>query len=419
MRSTTAHSTNTARLIAAGILALVAALAVALASAAAQAPGAKLHVVQNGPGTVTVEGPRLLTPQTCDEGFYPNTPCEYDAFLQGETVKLTARPTATDAAFQGWSDDRCPAVPVCLLTLADAQTVVALFSPLAVLVSVDSFGDGTETVTITDAGGRTCAAVQPAVPQPTACSFALGATLTLVATGPQPKWNAQDCDAVTAGGARSSTCTTTLLAQQQAHVAFGGPEPNGDAPPRTDVTFRARKTGDGSGTIRGALDCGSSCTVRTKFGQRVTIVATPDAGSRFVRWSGACGTDATCTLQATATSVAAEFAALPQAPAPHVGRSSTPFRAVVGRIAATGHGRTRKINVPVTVNAPAAVLVRLSRHGRGVVTRRFPVTPGATRVLRLRVPGRSRAGGYRLSVAVRDRAGSAAVRVTRSVRLPR
>jgi hypothetical protein len=37
----------------------------------------------------------------------------------------------------------------------------------------------------------------------------------------------------------------------------------------------------------------------------------------------------------------------------------------------------------------------------------------------VRVPRRSRGGTYRLTVTIRDRAGSSPVRVTRNVRVPR
>jgi hypothetical protein len=47
------------------------------------------------------------------------------------------------------------------------------------------------------------------------------------------------------------------------------------------------------------LDCGAVCMATFDPGQLVTLTATPDAGARFVGWSGACaGTAPTCTLVA-------------------------------------------------------------------------------------------------------------------------
>jgi hypothetical protein len=404
--------------ITAALFILLTALAVALACgsapgpASADAPPAVLQVLANGSGTVTVEGPRAESPPGCPlTDFYPGTGrCEYKSFLQGETVKLTATPAAADGAtFQGWSDDRCPAGATCTLTLAEAQTVVALFSPLEVTVSANGAGDG--AVTISDGDGHTCTPLSAGLPTNTRCMFKLGAQLTLVATGTDPRWNGEDCDSFVAG-----TCKVTLLGDQQAHVGFGE-DARPDAPPRTEVIFRVRKTGDGSGTVRGALDCGSTCSVRKLFRDPVTIVAEAAPGSRFVRWNGGCGTNPSCALQATGTSVTAEFAALPQAPPP-AGPSHQRFAAAVGRITATGRRRARQIRIPVAVNAPAAASATLARGRRRVLTTSFAVAPGK-RVLRLRVPRSARAGRYRVTVTISDRAGSPPVRVARNVRVPR
>jgi len=355
----------------------------------------------NRGGEVRVQGPRLDA--TCIEGFYSNPPdeCNY-GFRQGEAVTLTATKTAADkdVKFQGWSDERCPSgpVPTCRLTLADAQTVVALFSPLP--IDVSTVGGG--MVTITDAAGRTCTA------NVDCRSFPLFSALTLVATGTSPtvrspQWNPDDCDTVQARGVQAS-CSMTVIGAQQANVGFDGLAPPPNAPPRHKVTFRARPTGSGHGTIRGALDCGRRCSVKVPFGKRVKLVADAAAGSRFVRWKGGCGADPTCTLRASATAVAAEF----------VRR----FSARVGRITTTGRGRRRRIRIPVRVNAPASVRAILVKGRRRVVNRVFSLSPGS-RVLRLGVPKRTRAGRYRVMLTIRDRAGTSPVRVARNVRLRR
>lgn len=411
-----------ARVAAASILGLLVTAAFALSFGAAPRAGAQtspaaLHVVQNGGGSVTVQGPRQ-SPATCTEGFYPNTKCEYGTFLPGETVTLTANATAP-AEFKGWSDDRCssPTPTTCTLTLAEEQTVVALFSPLPVDVGTNGIADGTETVTITDGAGKRCKAVDLGLPGET-CTFALLSDLTLVATGKEPRFNPGDCDVAQAGSDRS-TCTATLLGRQQFNVGFNGQAPPDNAPPRVDVIFRVRKTGSGAGTIRGALDCGSRCSVRVPFRQRVSLVADAAAGSRFVRWIGGCGTDATCSLQASSTSVAAEFADVP-APRPEPRPDPRPvFGARIGKITTTGRGRRRAIRIAVLVNAPASARATLVKGRRQVVGRLFSVAPGPVRTLRLRVPARTRAGRYQLKLTIRDRAGSAPIRLARGVRLRR
>ncbi len=60
------------------------------------------------------------------------------------------------------------------------------------------------------------------------------------------------------------------------------------------------KTSGGKGTVLSqvaGIDCGKTCTGKAASGTRATFTATPDAGFRFLNWSGACsGTAATCTL---------------------------------------------------------------------------------------------------------------------------
>jgi hypothetical protein len=72
----------------------------------------------------------------------------------------------------------------------------------------------------------------------------------------------------------------------------------------------------------------------------------------------------------------------------------------------------------VAVNAPAAASATLARGRRRVLTTSFAVAPGK-RVLRLRVPRSARAGRYRVTVTISDRAGSPPVRVARGVRVSR
>lgn len=410
------------RFAAGAVVALVAAAALAAAPrvaprADAAGPTALLQLVQNGGGTVTVQRTGE-SPRECVGDFYPNTGrCEYTDFLQGETVLLTASAVAP-ATFQGWSDERCPRgpVPTCSLTLTDEQMVVALFSPQPVDVST-AFPDGaapTGKVTIATPGRTTCTAFEDGIENDCG-TFALFSTLTLVATGPKPVWDRLDCDEVqTSADGTSATCIVTLTGHQHAKVGFAGAAPPADAPPRVNVIFRARKTGNGAGTIGGSLDCGSRCSITVPFRERVTLVAKPAAGSRFVRWNGGCGTTPTCTLQAAGNSVAGEFALLSTSPAPGPGG---PFNARVGTIVSSGRGRGRKIAIPVRVNAPATMRAKLVKGRRRLKSSVFTLRAGSSRPV-LRVPRRAAAGRYLLRLTIRARTG-VAVRVDRSVRLRR
>ncbi len=291
--------------------------------------------------------------------------------------------------------------------------VVALFSPQPVGVST-AFPDGATPsgkVTIATPGRSTCTAFQDGVDNDCG-TFALFSALTLVATGTNPVWDPLDCDEIqTSADGTSSTCIVTLTAHQHAKVGFAGAAPPTDAPPRVNVIFRASKTGNGSGTIGGSLDCGSRCSITVPFRARVTLVADPAAGSRFVRWSGGCGTTPTCTLQAAGSSVAGEFALLSTSPAPG------PFKATVGKIVSSGRGRGRKIAIPVRVNAPAKMRAILVKGRRQLKSSLFTLRVGSARPV-LSVPRRAAAGRYRLRLTIRDRKG-AAVRVDRAVRLRR
>ena len=60
-----------------------------------------------------------------------------------------------------------------------------------------------------------------------------------------------------------------------------------------------QKSGSGSGKVSSApssIDCGSSCNGGYKKGVRVTLTPTPDTGSVFAGWAGACTGAGTCTV---------------------------------------------------------------------------------------------------------------------------
>ncbi len=65
-------------------------------------------------------------------------------------------------------------------------------------------------------------------------------------------------------------------------------------------TLSIDKTGTGTGTVKSnpaGIDCGGTCEENFSMGSTVKIIAKPDPGSAFGRWSGSCsGTKKTCTL---------------------------------------------------------------------------------------------------------------------------
>jgi PKD repeat protein len=82
----------------------------------------------------------------------------------------------------------------------------------------------------------------------------------------------------------------------------------------TPASLHVIRTGTGHGRVNSqpaGIDCGPTCIAEFDYGQFVTLTATPDAGSAFDGWSGACNGVGVC--QATVTrnlSVTATFALL-------------------------------------------------------------------------------------------------------------
>jgi hypothetical protein len=76
-------------------------------------------------------------------------------------------------------------------------------------------------------------------------------------------------------------------------------------------TLTVSKYGTGYGTVTSDLagiSCGSDCTEDYTYGTVVTLTATPDEGSTFTGWSGACSGTGTCTVTIdSAKSVTATF----------------------------------------------------------------------------------------------------------------
>lgn len=81
--------------------------------------------------------------------------------------------------------------------------------------------------------------------------------------------------------------------------------------PAARCELRVTKTGAGGGVVKApaaGIDCGTSCSGNATQQQQVQLVASPDASSHFLGWSGPCSGSSTCTVTVTgATEVKALF----------------------------------------------------------------------------------------------------------------
>src|SRR4051812_13962017 len=368
-------------------------------------PAAQLDVVPSGRGSVTATIPNPgageQASQTCFGDAQGGVSCEY-TYLPGREVTLVASPDTTEgpSSFVRWSDERCPAGPVCTLTMdAARQSIVALFTPQRVSVKVSGAGHLTSTPAGLDCQGNS----DPSVDVPCSHDFPIGTDVTIAASplsAQAPAWFLP-CDF---GG--GSACGITGDRARWAAVGFDGQVPDiAQVPPTITVRFHILKAGSGSGRVQGgSIDCGGSCSVLRDFGARQTLTAIPDAGSRFAGWRSACSSAATCTLAVgPVTAVTAAFDASGSSSSSSSGRPSsspgqgpsTAFKASLARSAVKGHGRKRVVVFNVRVSTLATVRARLTRKQRMVASRSWRVGAGVHQ-LRLRLPRKAKAGAYRL-----------------------
>lgn len=167
---------------------------------------------------------------------------------------------------------------------------VVLSEAPTVALTVSKAGCGTGTVT-SDVGGINCGAT---------CSTNFDST-TVITLAAIP-----DAGFIFAGwgGACSgvSACALTMDADKSVTANFTLDTP---------YTLNVSKTGTGAGTVTGdvgGINCGASCSANYNLNTAVTLTVTPDTGSTFTGWSGACAGVGACMITMdTAKSVTANF----------------------------------------------------------------------------------------------------------------
>ena len=236
-----------------------------------------LALIGDGSGSVSSSVGSLSCPGSCA------------VTLPRGTVLTVTATAATNSAFVGWSGGSCSGVEPCTVTLDQDTTVQAAFALKHSLV-VSRAGTGSGTVTSSPPGidcGADCVE-----------AYAAGTVVSLTA--------AAAADSVFTGwsGACSGTgaCQVTTSAPQLVTANFA----------RLQYALTVTKTGPGAGTVTSSpagITCGTECSRPFDVGASVTLTATPQLGSRFDGWTGACSGTAPCVVSMSqAREVGAVFA---------------------------------------------------------------------------------------------------------------
>src|SRR5438093_1600979 len=108
--------------------------------------------------------------------------------------------------------------------------------------------------------------------------------------------------AVAAGGSSIFASTSTPVAgAASSTAALPANQPSSADGNRSASVYNVvvAKSGDGAGTVSskpGGIECGNGCAMTYMAGIPVTLIATPEAGSRFEGWSGQCSGTGACTV---------------------------------------------------------------------------------------------------------------------------
>lgn len=162
-----------------------------------------------------------------------------------------------------------------------------------------------ETLTVADAGSGSGLIVSSpiGIDCGSLCSHAFGIGTEVRLTG-LPDTGSRFAGWSGGGCTGTGTCIVTMDSAATVTGTFIGSH-----------TLTVGRAGSGFGNVTSTpagIDCGSTCSHSFDAGTAVTLTATPEAGSSFAGWSGACSGTGTCPLTLTSDSSAtATFDAVP------------------------------------------------------------------------------------------------------------
>lgn len=260
--------------------------------------GPELTVLKlgNGTGTVTSSPAAIECPSACAVNFH-----------QGQQVILSGAQGLHTQPVKWSGCAEVDAEGKCHVTMSAAREVSASFAlePQWVEYTITlntTKGNGKGTVTSAPAG----------IECPGDCSQAyLFKTQLLLIANPAPgsaldRWSLASCG-------EALFCETSVRSSRTINAVFTAVGKR---------TLTVSKAGSGQGTVTSSnvagIDCGATCSAELDTKTKVTLKATPSAGSTFSGWSGeGCSGAKDCHVQMNeARNVTATFAASPSPPAP-------------------------------------------------------------------------------------------------------
>jgi uncharacterized repeat protein (TIGR01451 family) len=271
-----------------------------------------------------------------------------------------------------------PAGTVDLAVYADGPESAPVGTSFSYQVSVENYGPATAispTLTAVLPAGLAFQSVTPAA----GCTYAESSRTLRCELATLEPWTWRELQ-ISVLPTAPGNATTTL------NVSGGNetyPADNG-ASVTTQVLghmLTAQTTGPGAVTSSpGGIACGTDCSEAYPPGTSVTLVASPNAGSTFLGWGGACtGTASTCTVAMTEQrSVTASFGTPPPPP-------DTTAPAITLKVPAQKLGAALRSGVSVTVgcNEPCALVVQLKLRAATAKALKLPAVVGtATRSLK-------------------------------------